>query len=227
MRNVLVVVAHPDDAVLGCGATIAKHAAAGDIVHIIAFADGIMGRSGPPKERRAEEFAAHARAAKAAAEILGAASFSQLDFPDTALDTVPRLDLARAAENAVALRTPEIVYTHHFGDLNADHVRVHDAVCVACRPLPETCVKTLLFFEVPSSTEWRAQAGAAFEPNWFVDVTRTIELKMLALKAFEMEMRPFPHPRSFEAVSHLAGWRGAAAGVSAAEAFVLGRRIEL
>ncbi len=222
----MVVAAHPDDAVLGCGATIAKHAAAGDAVHIVAFADGIMGRTGPPKEDRAAEFAAHARAAKEAAGILGAASFVTHDFPDTRLDTVPGLDLARAAEGAVAFRNPEIVYTHHFGDLNADHIRVHDAVCVACRPLPETCVKALLFFEVPSSTEWGAQAGAAFEPNWFVDVAETIELKMRALKAFEMEMRPFPHPRSLEAVKHLAGWRGATAGMTAAEAFVLGRRIE-
>lgn len=217
--------AHPDDAVLGCGATIARHAAAGDSVHIVAFADGIMGRRGPPKEERAAEFAQHARAAQEASRILGAATFSQLDFPDTRLDTVPQLDLARAAEEAVALRKADIVYTHHCGDLNSDHVRVHDAVCVACRPVPESSVRTLLFFEVQSSTEWRPNANP-FVPNWFVDVTETIELKLQSLEAFAMEMRPFPHARSLDAVRQLSGWRGASAGVVAAEGFVLGRRIE-
>jgi len=225
LSNVLVVAAHPDDALLGCGATIARHAAAGDSVHIVAFADGIMGRKGPPKEERAAEFAQHTRAAQEAWRILGAASYSQLDFPDTRLDTIPQLDLALAAEEAVAFREPDIVYTHHFGDLNADHVCVHNAVCVACRPVPGSFVRALLFFEVQSSTEWGTHADP-FVPNWFVDATQTIGLKLRALEAFSMEMRPFPHARSIEAVRMLAGWRGACAGIEAAEAFVLSRRIE-
>ena len=216
--------AHPDDAVLGCGATIAWHAAAGDSVHIVAFADGIMGRKGLPKEERGAEFAEHARAAKEASLILGAASFSQLDFPDTRLDTVPQLDLARAAEEAVALRKADIVYTHHVGDLNTDHVRVHDAVCVACRPVPESSVRTLLFFEVQSSTEGGLTANRSFQTG----------LSMLP-KRSASNCKPWKHSRwrcgpfRMRVRSTPSGsWRGGAARApaSAQRKRRLGRRIE-
>lgn len=122
---------------------------------------------------------------------------------------------------------PAIVYTHHGGDLNVDHQIVHRAVVTACRPLPGSVLETLLFFEVPSSTEWQAgDAAQAFVPDWFVDASATLSLKLKALRAYASEMRPWPHSRSLEAVEHLARWRGACAGWKAAEAFQLGRHRE-
>jgi N-acetylglucosamine malate deacetylase 1 len=227
LSSVLVVVAHPDDAILGCGASIAVHSKAGDAVHLVAMADGIMGRAGPEKPERAAEFADHQRAAEEASRILGVASFTQGDFPDQRLDTIPQRDLTHMIEEAIARHRPEVVYTHYPGDLNADHVRVAECVAVACRPRPGGTMRRLLFFEVPSSTEARPPSGVgSFAPTWFVDVTRTIEQKRRALQAYAMEMRPFPHPRSIEAVMDLAAWRGASVGVPAAEAFVLARNLE-
>ena len=96
----------------------------------------------------------------------------------------------------------------------------------ACRPQPGHPVKQLLFFETPSSTEWRPPAShAAFAPNWFSDISSTLEIKLQALAAYAPELREFPHPRSLQAVEHLARWRGASAGLAAAEAFELGRMI--
>ena len=98
------------------------------------------------------------------------------------------------------------------------------ATITACRPQPGHCVETLLFFEVPSSTEWQVSPGAPFFPNWFEDVTDWVERKLLALQAYEAELRAWPHPRSVQAIEALLQWRGATVGVAAAEAFMLGRR---
>jgi N-acetylglucosamine malate deacetylase 1 len=118
------------------------------------------------------------------------------------------------------------VYTHHAGDLNIDHRRTHEATLTACRPQLNHPVARLLAFETPSSTEWQQPSGAlSFSPNWFVDISSTLESKMLALKAYSQEMRPWPHPRSYQGVEHLAGWRGATVGCDAAEAFMLVREI--
>jgi N-acetylglucosamine malate deacetylase 1 len=221
MNTVLVCAAHPDDEMLGCGATMAKHAAAGDAVHVLIMGGGVASRGDDPAA-----VANLKRATQRASEIVGAASLEMHDFPDNRMDTVDRLALARVVEAAIARLAPSIVYTHHHGDMNVDHGRVHDAVAVACRSTPQNTVRTLLFFEVPSSTEWRpASSGTTFAPNWFVDVSSTLDVKLRALEAYAAEMRPFPHPRSREAVEHLARWRGATAGVQAAEAFILGRQI--
>jgi LmbE family N-acetylglucosaminyl deacetylase len=133
-----------------------------------------------------------------------------------------------AAEKHIGQQRPHTVYTHHAGDLNADHRRVHEAVVTACRPQGEYSVRRLLFFEIPSSTEWRAPAtGPAFSPHWFVDISTVLEQKIDALKAYGSELRPWPHPRSLEGVTYLARWRGATIGCEAAEAFMLGREIRL
>lgn len=226
-QAVLVVAAHPDDEVLGCGGTIARWAAQGCPVHVLLFADGEGARpshepAGAPAARRT----ARADAARAAAKILGCASLELLDYPDNRLDGVEVLDLVRHIEARIARHRPATVLTHHAGDVNIDHRIVHDAVIAACRPVPGCCVGELLFFEVPSSTEWRPGASAlVFCPDWFVDISGSLTKKLDALQAYRTELRAFPHPRSLQAVRALAEWRGATAGVEAAEAFVLGRKI--
>ena len=227
MKNVLVIAAHPDDEVLGCGATMARHAKNGDSVHIVILAEGVTSRD-EQRDRcvRDGELSELATAARKAKEILGAQTLDLHDFPDNRMDSVDLLDIVKVIETYISRYKPEIVYTHHTGDVNIDHRRIHEAVIAACRPVPSQTVKTLLFFEVPSSTEWQPPGSAPqFAPNWFVDVSATLDIKLEALDAYRSEMRPWPHPRSVEAVEHLARWRGATIGADAAEAFVIGKNI--
>jgi len=231
MSAVLVVAAHPDDEVLGCGGTIARLAAEGCPVHVLLLADGESARmtSSPPSSQSAR-IAARRAAAEQALDMLGGRSVTCHGFPDNRMDTVPLLDVIRVIEESMNACRPSMVLTHHRGDVNIDHQIVHDAVLAACRPQasqPGGAVRQLLFFEVPSSTEWRPPHSAeAFHPNWFVDISDTLERKLRAMEAYRNEMRDAPHPRSPEAIRALATWRGATAGVAAAEAFMLGRAVQ-
>ncbi len=222
-HRVAVVVAHPDDEVLGCGGTIRRHILAGDEVWIVVLADGETGRR---SSGGAEVVAAREAAAHAAAKILGVQHLALHGFADNRLDERPLLDIVQVLEEHIREISPDTVYTHHAGDLNIDHRRTHEAILTACRPQSGYPVKRLLAFEIPSSTVWQQPSGGvAFCPNWFVDISSTFENKMLALKAYNEEMRPWPHPRSYQGVEHLARWRGAIVGCDAAEAFMLIREI--
>jgi LmbE family N-acetylglucosaminyl deacetylase len=225
--NVLIIAAHPDDEVLGCGGTIAKHVENGDEVHVVILAEGVTSRDlRRERESRAGELSQLAQAAQEAGRILGVQSVELHDFPDNRMDSVDLLDVVKVVETAIDRYKPDMVYTHHAGDVNIDHRIVHQAVVAACRPLPGQCVKTLLFFEVPSSSEWQTPSSApAFFPNYFVDISDCLNKKLQALEAYRSEMRPWPHPRSMAAVEHLTRWRGATIGIEAAEGFVLGRKV--
>jgi len=225
-QSIVIFAAHPDDEVLGCGGAIAKLSDAGAIIHVAFLADGVSSRDRKITKHQ-EEIHFRRSAAQKSCDILGVNSVSFGDFPDNRLDTIALLDLIKSMENLIAKYQPELVFTHHAGDLNIDHRRVHDAVVTACRPQLGHSVKSLLCFEVPSSTEWQLAGSApVFAPNWFVDISGTLDRKLAALDAYEDEMRPWPHPRSRKAVEHLVHWRGATVGVDAAEAFILGRRVE-
>ena len=223
--KVLVVAAHPDDEALGCGGTIARHAAAGDDVAVAIMADGVSSRPIRSDVDRAAEFAARREALKNAANALGLhrhvhASWGlDLRLPDNRMDSVDLIDIVKELEGVLQSFPAEIIYTHHGGDLNIDHRITHQAVMTACRPMPGASVKAIYAFEVPSSTEWASDSLPPFRPNHFVDISATLDKKLEALQAYAEEMRPFPHPRSFEAVQALAAWRGASVGLKAAEAF--------
>lgn len=225
-QSILIFAAHPDDEALGCGGTIAKLADGGAKIHVAFLADGVSSRGRTSAEQQLE---LHSRriAAKRSCDILGVSSVSFGEFPDNRLDTVALLDIVQMLESLIVEHRPEMVLTHHAGDLNIDHRRVHEAVVTACRPQRGHPVKSLLSFEVPSSTEWQLpSSGVVFMPNWFVDISDTLDRKFAALDAYATEMRSWPHPRSRQAIEHLARWRGATVGVDAAEAFMLGRRVE-
>lgn len=225
--TILVVVAHPDDEVLGCGGAIARHSREGDVVHILILAEGATSRAVKRDIHQWQtKLSDLAEAAHQASQLLGASPPQLHNFPDNRMDSCELLDIVKVIEAAVYKYQPKLVYTHHSGDVNIDHRRIHEAVVTACRPQPGHPVKTLLFFEVPSSTEWQAPSSAtAFIPNWFVDVSDTLPHKLEALACYGSELRPWPHPRSLESVKHLAYWRGSSVGVEAAEAFILGRTI--
>lgn len=224
-RRVLVCAAHPDDEVLGCGGVIARHSKAGDEVSILFVSDGVLSR---PKDAdvAAEELQQRQAAARRSAETLGAKEPVFLGLPDQRLDTLPLLDVAQAVEAVLRDLQPDTIYTHHAGDLNADHRIVTAAVLTATRPTPGQSVTSVLGYEVLSSTEWAFGTTVEnFHPNHFVSIKETLSEKMRALKCYDYEMRAFPHARSYDAVEALAKVRGAAVGEIAAEAFTTLRTI--
>ena len=224
-RAVLVLAAHPDDEVLGCGGTIAKFADSGAIIHVAFLADGVFSRQGND-EKQSDKLDKRRSAARNSCGILGVKSVSFGDLPDNRMDTVALLNITQAIEKLIAEHRPDTVFTHHAGDVNIDHRRTHEAVVTACRPQLGHPVKTLLSFEVPSSTEWQLPGSSpAFAPNWFVDISSTLDRKLAALDAYLTELREWPHPRSRRGIESLARWRGATIGVDAAESFVLGRQL--
>lgn len=222
-KNILVVAAHPDDEILGAAGSMAKHAANGEIVHTIFMADGVTSRSSDTATSECRE---RNKAAFQAAKIVGSQEPRFLSLPDNRMDSVDLLDIVKPLESVIQEIKPEVIYTHHYGDLNIDHQMTHKAVMTACRPQYHEQVMTILCFEVLSSTEWQTPgSGNAFEPNWFVDISQTFNLKLDALKSYEAEMRDAPHSRSINNVENQAGLRGSQIFTQFAEAFVLARHI--
>jgi LmbE family N-acetylglucosaminyl deacetylase len=222
MSTVLVVAAHPDDEVLGAGATAARRAAAGDAVHLAILGEGITSRPG------ADRAAVRALQddARAVAGMLGAKSVVFGELPDNRFDTVALLDIVQKVEGWVREVDPEVVYTHHPGDLNIDHRLTFQAVLTATRPVPGCRVREVYAFEIASSTEWAfGRLAAPFSPTVFEDAASTIELKIACLERYRGEHRAFPHPRSGEALRALARRWGSVVGLPYAEAFELIRAV--
>lgn len=215
-KRVLVVAAHTDDEALGCGGTIARHATQGDTVYAVFLADGVTSRPDASEQELSERNAAAASAHR----ILGIKQSFMLGFPDNRMDMVPLLDVVQKLEQVVDEVQPQIVYTHHNGDLNIDHQITHKAALTACRPVPGSPVKEIYAFEVLSSTEWNTPGVSSFAPSVFVDITEHFETKMQALDAYKLEMRKPPHSRSFENARRLGELRGSCIGVHAAEAMM-------
>jgi N-acetylglucosamine malate deacetylase 1 len=225
VENILIVAAHPDDEVLGCGGVIAKHINNGDKVHILILAEGITSRDKSRNQNEREDVLLKLKdSARKAHEILGSNSLKLLDLPDNRMDSLELLDIVKLVESEISFIKPDIIYTHHVGDLNIDHQITNQAVFTACRPQPNSKLKKIYTFEVPSSTEWQTpDKGQIFTPNTFINISNTLSKKIEALKAYDTEMKPWPHSRSIESVKHLAAWRGASVGFEAAEAFSLSR----
>jgi LmbE family N-acetylglucosaminyl deacetylase len=197
-------------------------------VHTLILAEGSTSRD-PVRDPalRHEEVSELEACAQKAAQILGTRPVQLKGFPDNRMDGVDLLEVVKCIEAEINRVRPTRVLTHRLGDVNVDHTVIHHAVAAACRPVPGSCVREILYFEVASSTEWRTACSTPpFTPALFVDISTTLARKLLALEAYAGEMRPFPHPRSVPAVEHLARWRGATVGREAAEAFEVGRRIE-
>lgn len=227
-ERLLVVAAHPDDEVLGCGGTIAHFTDRGASVRIVFLAEGITARYTPDEFNSphvVERIQRRNRNALAAAEILGVAA-DQV-FVETRLccrlDQVPLVDLVRQIEGHVADFQPTRLFTHAADDPNVDHGAAHRAVLVAVRPPVCRGLKAVYAFEVLSSTEWNPLRP--FQCQAFFDVSATIDRKVQALAAYDDEMRPSPHPRSEEVIRALARYRGAASGRRFAEGFQLIRSV--
>src|SRR3984957_20594621 len=215
-RPVLVIAAHPDDEILGCGATAARLVREGSEVHFAILGEGVTSRHAQRDAADADQLARLHRQAHAAAAKVGVKQVHLHQLPDNRLDTVPLLDVVKLVEDLVDRIQPEIIYTHHAGDLNVDHEVIHRAVLTATRPIAGQPVREIYAFEVPSSTEWAFQRiEPAFRANVFVDVTATVEAKIAAMEFYESEARKFPHPLSQEALRAIAARWGSVIGCAA------------
>lgn len=214
--KILVIAAHMDDEVLGAGATIAKHVAAGDEVSVCIVCKRAYDHKFDEVINREEK-----AATRRAAAILGYEHVEFLDLRDELLDE-RLLDIIVPLEECVMRLKPDVVYTHHRGDSNQDHRAVLQASLIACRPISNHKVGKLLCYEVPSSTDIAPPFPEyMFQPNYWVDVAGFVDKKIEAMKAYVREMKQFPHPRSAKGIEVLAQKRGMELGFTAAEAFVL------
>jgi LmbE family N-acetylglucosaminyl deacetylase len=224
---VLVVAAHPDDEVLGCGGTMARHAAEGDEVTIVILGEGWTSRDqSRDADARRSELSGLEAAARAAAAIVGARAVEFGGLPDNRFDSLDLLDVIKVVEAIKARVRPTIVYTHSPGDMNVDHRVTHQAVLTSFRPMPGEIVEAIYTFEVASSSEWQGPDWQKpFVPDRWVDITGFVENKRDALACYPTELREFPHPRSLKAVEVLAAACGTQVGVAAAERFRTVREI--
>ena len=211
----LVAVAHPDDETLGCGGFLKKLSKTGVETMVLTMTDGVSSRMGAnetQREQRKKNF-------HTALNLLGVTRQQQFGFPDNQLDSVPLLEISKTIETTVVDFRPNIIITHSDADLNQDHRVVSEATKIASRPQPGGGVKLFLAAEVLSSSHWSWNKNSYFAPNYFVDIAEVLDVKIEACKAYDAEMRPWPHARSIQAIEHLCKSRGALIGMSAAEAF--------
>jgi len=225
----MLVVAHPDDEILGVGATMHKLIHEFDAhVHVVILGEGITSRSEQRNtEQWKKELEIHRENIKNAQNKIGYQSVSIYEFPDNRFDSIELLDIIKVIEKEKNNFNPEIIFAHHGGDLNIDHQRTFEAVMTACRPMEHEKVKAIFTFETPSGTEWRASSDPKhFIPNTFIEICEDdLDAKINAMECYEFEKRKYPHPRSPEALKILAQRWGVAVGKSYAEAFCLVRSV--
>lgn len=228
-KRILVVVAHPDDELLGLGGTM--HRLCNDYnceVRAVILGEGITSRANiRNREQWDNELAIHKNNILSAQQAIGYASVGIYDLPDNRFDTIALLDIIKIIEKEKQNFKPEVIFTHHGGDVNIDHQKTFDAVITATRPMAHELVKTIITFETPSGTEWRASSDPKhFVPNLFFEISeKNLGAKIKGMESYEFEKRTFPHPRSPEALKILAQRWGIVIGKPYAEAFMLIRSI--
>ncbi|MDB2624722.1 PIG-L family deacetylase [Flavobacteriaceae bacterium] len=228
-KKILVVVAHPDDELLGLGATMNKLIDEHNCkVRAVILGEGITSRSNErDPEQWKEELKVHRQNIEDARGTIGYESVGIYNFPDNRFDTVALLDIIKVIEKEKEDFQPEIIFTHHGGDVNIDHQRTFEAVITATRPMEEEKVNTIITFETPSGTEWIASSNPnQFNPNMYIEISeKNLLSKIYGMESYEFEKREFPHPRSPESLTILAKYRGITIGKELAEAFCIIRTI--
>ena len=215
MSKVLVIAAHPDDELLGCGGTLIKHVQQGDEVRCLLMCEGESLRYVGQNIQMADS-------TEQAAKVIGFSQVVRCNFPDQRLDTFSLVDIIKPIEQTVDSYEPDIVYVQNGEDINRDHQIVYEAASVALRPTAPS-VKEIYTFYTVGSTEWNYPA--AFRPNVFVNIEEQLEKKLEAFRCYHSEVREYPHPRSEQAIRNLAAYTGNQCCMKAAEAFMLIRKI--
>jgi LmbE family N-acetylglucosaminyl deacetylase len=224
--KILILAAHPDDEVLGCGGTIARFTNEKRDVYIAILGEGVTSRYTHREQADIRELENLHDSSKRVSKLLGVKELFLHDLPDNRFDTIPLLNIVKIIEALIDKIKPSVVFTHHGGDLNIDHSITHRATLTATRPIAGNSVKQVYAYEVPSSTEWVfGQFAKDFHPNVFINIESSIEKKVQAMEIYESEVRAFPHPRSPEALRTVAKRWGCVSGLGTAEAFELIREI--
>lgn len=223
--NYLIVAAHPDDEIMGCGGSVSLISTKNDVYTLI-LGEGVTSRDISNDEKNKRLYLLKEQSIKAN-KLIGVKDTLLKNYPDNKFDTVSLLDIVKTIEKQIEKIKPEGIFTHHSGDLNIDHQITHRAVLTAARPIGENIVKKILTFETLSSTEWNFQNQRnIFIPNYYIDITETLDKKVDALKCYKDELRSYPHPRSLEGIKILAQKRGLEVGLKFAEAFCLIRKVK-
>lgn len=220
MSTILVIAAHPDDEILGVGATIAKHIKNGDEAYALILGEGQTSRKDRREETSQSVVEELHKDSVNASKVIGYKDIFFEYFPDNRFDQVPLLDIVKAIEKYIKQIKPDIIYTHHKGDLNVDHQYTCRAVMTGTRPVNGCCVKEIYCFETVSSTEWNFSYGDdAFTPDTFVDIENTLDVKLEAMKMYTSELCELPHPRSLGNLEIVASRWGTVVGKKYVEAF--------
>jgi len=220
---VLVIAAHPDDEILGCGATLNKLKKEKRKIYALMLGEGMTSRGGEYKSKIKELRDSANRSSK----IIGIDEIFFEELPDNKFDTIPLLDIIKTVEKYIYKIKPDIIFTHHRGDLNIDHRLTFQAVLTACRPRTDFKHPTIYSFEIPSSTECNETTYEnIFRPNYFVIFSKTeMEKKKQALSEYKSEMLMYPNSRSIEGIEIMAKDWGRKIGAEYTEAFELVRQI--
>ena len=216
--KILIIAAHPDDEILGCGGTIAKMKNT-HIIETIFMTNGVSARG----TKRQKEIKKRKNSSIKLFKFLNLPKPTFYNFPDNRMDKVPLLKIVRKIEKKIKIFKPETILTHYSNCLNIDHRITFEAVITACRPINNLSVKKILSFEVPSSSDWALFKGKKFEPNYYVDISKHIKDKLDLIKFYKDELRKYPHSRSIQSIKSLASFRGVSCGVKFAEGFYLNR----
>lgn len=220
--TVLVVAAHPDDEILGCGGVINKFKKQGVDSYVLILTDGALGRYSKNKKLALKKYAL------AANKIIGTRRVFFGNFPNQMLDMVCLTKVAKVIEKHIDTLNIDCLFTHHAGDLNKDHRIVYEASVIAARPIPKQRVKVLYTYSVPSSTEWNEyEKDDIFIPNVFVDISQEIGEKIRAMRCYKSECKSYPHPRSLKGIRAYAKYHGLALGLEYCEPFKLIRTLML
>ena len=227
--NILVVCAHPDDETIGMGGTLKKLSKKHN-VSVLFVSEGITARrksgystipqydvSHEEMKKMKKEILVRKNHAKKALSILGVKKMRFLDLPNQELDQIPLLKITKEIESEISNTKANVIFTHHFNDLNLDHRIVYEATITASRPIPGSTVTSIVSFEIPASTDWRKPYQ--FNPNLYIDISKELEYKVKALEAYNYEIRKPPHPRSKVITKAIANRWGSLSGYNAAEAF--------
>ena len=226
-KRILVVVAHPDDELLGLGGTLNKIVNEyNTFIRVVILGEGLTSRSNQRNTKKwNKELEKHRRNIKMAQKAIGYQELSLHQIADNRFDSVDLLDIVKLIENEKAKFIPDYIFTHHGGDVNIDHQRTFEAVITATRPMEHETTKGIFSFETPSGTEWRASTDPHhFIPNIFIELSEeNVQAKIKAMECYEFEKRAYPHPRSPEALHIVSQKNGIQVGFHLAEAFMLVR----
>ncbi len=228
-KKIMVIVAHPDDEILGIGGTINLLSKLGAKIKVVILGEGITSRSNERNiNKDKKKLLIHKNNIEDARDILGYHELSTYNLPDNRFDTFALLDIIKIIEDEKYIYNPEVIFTHHGGDLNIDHQKTFEAVLTSVRPIKKETVKALICFETMSSTEWNSTTDSRnFMPNFFIELTEEELIKKIAaMESYIFEKRDFPHPRSRKSIRNRAQMWGITVGAEFAEPFQIIRIVE-